>query len=107
MMLHVHKEATDSLKMAGVANDFVSCNESRLTLFGKLKTSVTKTPGLEWNTTMDHFRLAVTNLSSPEGITKRMLVSNVAKVFDVLGWFSPTIIKVKILLQRLWQAKLE
>ncbi len=59
----------------------------------------TKTLGLEWNTTMDHFRLAVTNLSSPEGITKRMLVSNVAKVFDVLGWFSPTIIKVKILLQ--------
>lgn len=40
-------------------------------------------------------------------MTKRALVSNVAKIFDVLGWFSPTIIKVKILLQRVWQTKLD
>ncbi len=35
-----------------------------------------------------------------------MLVSNVAKIFDVLGWFCPTVIKMKILLQSLWEAKL-
>lgn len=33
----------------------------------------------------------------------RILVSDIAKTFDVLGWFSPTIVKVKILLQRLWK----
>ena len=66
-----------------------------------------KTLGLEWNTTMDHFRLTVTNLPSPDVITKRILVSNVAKIFDVLGWFSPTVIKMKILLQRLWETKLD
>ena len=34
-------------------------------------------------------------------------MSDVAKVIDVLGWFLPvTIVKMKILLQRLWEAKL-
>lgn len=66
-----------------------------------------KTLGLEWNTTMDNFRLTVGNLLSPELITKRVLVSNVARIFDVLGWFSPTVIKMKTLLQRLWESKLD
>lgn len=30
-----------------------------------------------------------------------MLVSDIARTFDVLGWFSPAVIKVTILLQRL------
>ena len=38
-----------------------------------------------------------------EIMMKRMLVSDIAKTFDVLGWFSPAIIKVKILLQRVWE----
>ena len=38
-------------------------------------------------------------------ITKRALVSDIAKTYDILGWFSPTIIKVKILLQQLWEQK--
>ena len=40
-------------------------------------------------------------------MTKRSLISDIAKTFDVLRWFSPTIIKVKILLQRVWEAKIE
>ena len=66
-----------------------------------------KTLGLEWNTTADHFRLTISNLPSPAIITKRVLVSNVAKVFNALGWCSPTVIKMKILLQRLWETKLD
>ena len=41
-----------------------------------------------------------------ESVTKHALVSDVAKTYDVLGWFAPAIIKVKILLQRLWEAKI-
>ena len=33
--------------------------------------------------------------------TKRQISSDVAKTFDVLGWFAPPIIMSKILLQRL------
>ena len=39
-------------------------------------------------------------------VTKRMLVSDIAQIFDVLGWLSPVTIKMKILLQRLWETKL-
>ena len=59
----------------------------------------TKTLGLEWNTSMDHFRLTVADFPPLEKVTKRLLVSDTAKTFDVLGWFAPTLVKAKILLQ--------
>ena len=65
----------------------------------------TKTLGMEWNAKQDHFRLTVAELPPTTNITKRSLVSDIAKTYDVLGWFSPTIIKVKILLQQLWEQK--
>lgn len=64
----------------------------------------TKTLGLEWRTQSDQFHLTFSD-SPPnvEHLTKRVMVSEIAKVFDVLGWFSPTVVKVKILLQRVWE----
>ena len=44
----------------------------------------------------------VTEFPPTECMTKRSLVSDVAKTFDALGWYSPTIVKAKILLQALW-----
>ena len=37
MLLHVHKELTDTLNLADVANDFVSSSENRLRVFGNFK----------------------------------------------------------------------
>jgi hypothetical protein len=62
----------------------------------------TKTLGVEWNTRLDHFRLAVTQPPLSDVATKRIIVSDIAKTYDVLGWFSP---KVKILLQKLWEQR--
>ena len=62
-----------------------------------------KTPGLEWNVAMDAFHITISNLLPLEGVTKRTLVSDIAKIFDVLGWFSPAIVSMKILLQRVWE----
>ena len=67
----------------------------------------TKTLGIEWNPSNDHFRLTVANPPPLENVTKRDLVSDVAKTFDVLGWFSPSTITVKILLQRLWEQRID
>lgn len=67
----------------------------------------TKTLGLEWRTQSDQFNLTISQ--SPfqtANLTKRSLVSNIARVFDVLGWFSLAVIKVKILLQRLWEEEI-
>ena len=38
--------------------------------------------------------------------TKRGIVSDIAKTFDVLGWMAPSIIKMKVLYQKLWLEKL-
>ena len=46
---------------------------------------------------MDHFRLDVNNHLPTDGLTKRKLVSDIAKTYDVLGWFAPAIIKLKIM----------
>ena len=61
----------------------------------------TKTLEVEWNACLDQFRITVGDLPQLKRVTKRLLVSDIAKTFDVLGWFSPSTIKAKILLQRL------
>ena len=66
----------------------------------------TKTLGVEWNPSLDHFRLAITSLSHQESVTKRTMSSDIARIFDVLGWMAPVIVKAKIILQRLWEEKL-
>ena len=63
-----------------------------------------KTLGIEWNIVSDRLRL---NVSDPSIGKKMSVVSDVAKVFDVLGLFSPAMVKMKILLQRLWEIKLD
>ena len=67
----------------------------------------TKTLGIAWHSVLDHFRLSVTDQPFPKDLTKRSLVSNIAKTYDVLGWFAPSIIKVKILFQRVWESKVD
>ena len=61
---------------------------------------------LDWHSGKDYFRLTVSKLPPLNNITKRVLISDVAKTFDILEWFSPTTIK-KILLQQLWDPKVD
>ena len=63
----------------------------------------TKTLGIEWDVKSDEFHLTVAELTPLDNVTKWLLVSDITKTFDVL---SPSIIKVKILLQRLWEIRL-
>lgn len=56
-------------------------------------TEYMKTLGIEWNVKSDKFHLTVAKLPPLDNVTKRLLVSDIAKTFDVLGWFSLTIIK--------------
>ena len=61
---------------------------------------------MEWNPSLDRFRLANTSLSHQESVTKRAMSSDIARIYDVLGWMAPVIVKAKIILQRLWEDKL-
>ena len=81
--------------------------DSQSTLSIPFTEEYTKTLGVEWNSNLDHLRLTFSQPPSLEKVTKCGLISDVAKTFDVLGWFSPAIIKVKILFQRLWEMKVD
>ena len=61
----------------------------------------TKVLGIEWNCQVDAFRPRIAPITADKPLTKRTLVSEIAKFYDVLGWCSPVTIKIKILLQRL------
>ena len=39
----------------------------------------TKTLGVEWNTDLDHFRLTISDLPPLDNLTKRALISDIAK----------------------------
>lgn len=64
----------------------------------------TKALGIEWSASLDCFRLTVSEFPGFDVVTKRAL-TDVAKTSDVIGWFAPVIVKVKILLQSLWEAE--
>ena len=51
--------------------------------------------------------MSVGPVSSHETLTKHGLISDIAKTFDVLDWFSPVIITMKILLQCVWKSKVD
>lgn len=60
-----------------------------------------KTLGLLWHPVKDTFSIKI-NLSSIKNISKRTILSDIASLYDPLGWLSPSIITAKIMLQRLW-----
>ncbi|XP_075151077.1 uncharacterized protein LOC142225183 [Haematobia irritans] len=67
------------------------------------ETSETKTLGIRWNAMTDDFFYKVANFSVVDApITKRKILSFVAKLFDPAGWLAPIIVLAKILMQQLW-----
>lgn len=64
--------------------------------------STIKALGLNWNPLTDEFSFKIIIKLDSNAKTKRMLLSEIASLFDPIGWISPVIIKAKILLQELW-----
>ncbi|XP_053611107.1 uncharacterized protein LOC128675613 [Plodia interpunctella] len=66
-----------------------------------------KTLGITWNSETDNFELNAKLYHGYDKITKRNVLSTIAKSFDPLGWLTPAIILLKIFMQRLWLAGLD
>ena len=81
--------------------------DTKLTHDLPMTETYTKTLGIQWNAQDDYFKISVPSPAPLETLTKRGLVSDVAKTFDVMGWFSPSTIKAKILMQQLWEHKVD
>ncbi|KAI4472461.1 hypothetical protein M0802_016801 [Mischocyttarus mexicanus] len=60
----------------------------------------TKILGISWNSQKDVFTFDGT-ISFHQAVTKRIILSEMAQLFDPLGLLSPVVIKAKILMQRL------
>lgn len=69
--------------------------------FNKFNVAV-KTLGIHWSPSQDEFKFQLDLPNVNHAPTKRSMLSDIARLFDPLGWVSPVIIKAKLLLQRLW-----
>lgn len=56
--------------------------------------------GLKWNPTSDTFTYQVTSLNSL--CTKRTILSQLARIFDPIGFLTPVVLYLKVLMQALW-----
>ncbi|XP_036142155.1 uncharacterized protein LOC118645385 [Monomorium pharaonis] len=67
-----------------------------------------KTLGIQWRCKDDTIIYIMnTRINGNERLTKRTLLSQIAAIFDPLGLLGPIIVKAKIVMQLLWQLKLE
>lgn len=71
------------------------------------KDNIVKILGLTWNRNHDEFQYSVKLAPLTAPVTKRKIISDVARLFDPLGWIAPCVIKAKIFIQRLWLAGTE
>ncbi|GFW49747.1 integrase_H2C2 domain-containing protein [Trichonephila clavipes] len=60
-----------------------------------------KTFGLSWNPKKDCFHFTLNNKDVPSTLTKRTMLSFIAKLYDPLGLVGPIIVKVKVFMQKL------
>ena len=61
-----------------------------------------KALGLQWDSKLDLMSPSIHPPSSYR-TTKRGIISDVSKTFDVLGWIAPAVLPMKILFQSLWE----
>jgi len=64
-----------------------------------------KALGMHWDVSGDNFHVSVPEILDQQVVTKRQIISQSAKVYDVLGLFSPATIIPKILLKEAWKNK--
>ncbi|KAL0858664.1 hypothetical protein ABMA27_012488 [Loxostege sticticalis] len=81
-------------------------DESKETMEIKIDSTL-KILGLTWDRSDDVFQYVVKLPEICRPATKRSILSNIAKLFDPLGWLAPAVIVAKIFIQKLWLAGLD
>jgi len=70
--------------------------------FKKDTDSTTKILGINWNTTNDTFTFRAKPMKVISHLTKRELLSEIARNFDPCGWLAPLVVVAKLIMQQLW-----
>src|SRR6266480_3311797 len=71
----------------------------------KSSEKTTSVLGLKWDKEEDTLHCDIIAGEIPENITKRVVLSQVRKIFDPLGFLCPAVLGPKWLLQRSWTDK--
>lgn len=61
-----------------------------------------KSLGIHWNPRSDKFTYQSSLNPSALASTKRLILSEISKLFDPLGWLTPIIVRAKMLMQQIW-----
>ena len=72
------------------------------------KSNVTKVLGVPWDQSSDKLSLdlsVITNDATPERVTKRLILSTIARFYDPLGLLSPVIVPLKQIFQEICKLK--
>ncbi|XP_075157829.1 uncharacterized protein LOC142231095 [Haematobia irritans] len=64
--------------------------------------NVVKTLGVQWNIRTDTFSFRVC-LNDPHPVSKRSILSDTARLYDPLGWLTPSTVIAKSLFKKLWE----
>lgn len=66
-----------------------------------------KTLGIFWNANSDNIQYHINVTHSISNLTKRVFLSLICKIFDLLGLVGPIIVIAKLLMQELWKLTLD
>ncbi|XP_052753688.1 uncharacterized protein LOC128201267 [Galleria mellonella] len=100
----LHKWSSNSkLVLNQISNDK---RDSLSTVTIKVEDTI-KALGIIWNSQTDNFELTLNLEFKSHNVTKRTVLSAITKSFDPLGWLAPSIIVLKIFMQKLWLAGLD
>ena len=67
----------------------------------------TKVLGVEWDANSNTFCPMISSSLPGRTLDKRMPLSHIARLYDILGWCSPVLIMPRIILERLWEDRLD
>ena len=99
-----------NLRQWGSNNSQILCGldeESIIPNFQLNKDLTVKTLGITWNASNDCIIYTSKPIKLNEVQSKRTILSEIAKIFDPLGLLGPIILYAKLIMQRLWQSKLD
>ncbi|KAJ0182606.1 hypothetical protein K1T71_001975 [Dendrolimus kikuchii] len=101
----LRKWSSNSAEFLNAISDTTKVEDDTMVLSSLNDDTSIKVLGLQWNPKYDKFHYSV---ASPSTIcSKRSILSEVARMFDPMGFLSPVTIFVKYLIQLLWIAGID
>ncbi|XP_063548490.1 uncharacterized protein LOC134755521 [Cydia strobilella] len=98
----LRKWTSNSSEFLSHLSDDASIHDDALILSALDTDASVKVLGLKWNPKSDVFSYQTDGVANSRKCTKRIMLAEIAKIYDPLGFLSPVTVFVKHLIQLLW-----